>query len=101
VSLLRRESKKSFAVMGSFIPDCLAIDDRTKTSLSVQGWQKGFARRAIRTALPQVNRPALLNALVKAYKPCHRKGRANLPGFLLQPFTARLRIRMSLLNQSQ
>jgi hypothetical protein len=81
--LLRRERKKSFTAEGLFIPDCLAIDDRTKASLSVQGWQKGFARRAIRTAIPQVRRAALLSALVKAYKPCHRKGRANLPGFLL------------------
>jgi hypothetical protein len=88
--LLRRERKKNFAVMGSFILDCLAIDDRTKASLSVQGWQKGFARRATRAALPQVSRAALLSALVKAYKPCHRKGRANLPGLLLDRHGARL-----------
>src|ERR1019366_1057419 len=31
--------------------------------------------------MPQVGRAALLNALVKAYKPCHREGRASLPGF--------------------
>jgi len=81
VSLLRRERKKNFAVREWFILDCLAVDDRTKASLSVQGWQKGFARRAIRTAFPQVSRSALLSALVKAYKPCHRKGRAICPAF--------------------
>jgi hypothetical protein len=69
--------------MGLFIPDCSAIDDQTTTSLSVQGSAERFCLRRGPDSTPQVNRAALLSALVKASKPRHRKGRATLPGFLL------------------
>jgi len=68
--------------MESSIAICFAIDDRTRTSLSVTELALRFCSRRGPDSTPQVNRVALLSALVKAYKPRHREGRANLPGLL-------------------